>query len=277
MKKIIAIVLIAPLFACAPAFVDRMQGIHNDLRESLALLGKNDYEGTINEVTRVLKDIPEVDIMYGADTNYEYHTEKLESGWEKTKFAANVSGKSFRSISYYNLGKYGDAFDDANSVIDYCNKNKSTREDLKELCREALEAVVFVRGEVYRISKKDYTRAIRDFDWVVENGKKLGRQAYDSRALSYLGLGDFHTAYAHFDELIKQYPGVADYYAGRCSAGYEIFTRTKFAVGKQGRKEQEKKLDEIGADCGKALELDPNNKLAIQTAAYLLAYTINVR
>lgn len=268
MKKILFL-LVVLLCSCTPAFVSSMNGVSRDLHEGLELYDKQDYAGAADKITRAIDNIPVADDMYKHDTSAYLRPEGL-AAWERVKLEASVIGRAWRSHAYLHLGKNGEAAADANWIVDDFNKNRCarSREDDKKDCDAAVARAVYVRGTVQHASG-NFKSAVEDYDWVVKNSSDLGWAAYEQRGRAYAGLNDFATAFAHFAELAKQYPEYAEAHALQCYAAYNLFNGTNFQNSRQGRKKKERKLDEIAAYCKKALELDPENALAKETAGHI--------
>lgn len=249
-----------------PAWLNMISSVENDFETGLKLFESEDYGGAVEKLTRAIDNIPVADKMY------KDSREAMDAGssikWDSLKSDGILQARAIRGHAYVLLEKYDEAKTDANWVVDYYNKNKCTRKDNEKLCKEAVERVMFVRGAVHQTAG-EYKEAIRDYDWVVKNGKTFGSVAYENRGRAYFAVKDFTTAYTHFDKLVQENPTSADYYALRCTSAYEIFKNTAFENSKKGREDKKRKLEEISADCNKSLEIDPENELAKETAGYL--------
>jgi tetratricopeptide (TPR) repeat protein len=248
-------------------WLSMIRSVENDFDTGLKLFESEDYGGAVEKLTSAIDNIPVADKMY------KDSREAMDAGssvkWESLKSDGILQARAIRGHAYLVLEKYDEAKTDANWVVDYYNKNKCTRKDNEKLCKEAVERGMFVRGAVHQTAG-EYKQAIQDYDWVVKNGKMFEWVAYENRGRVYLALEDFKTAYTHFDRLIQEYPTSAEYYAFRCNTGYELLKNTTFEDSQKGKQERRKKLKEISADCKKALEIDPKNELAKETAGNLV-------
>jgi Tfp pilus assembly protein PilF len=161
-----------------------------------------------------------------------------------------------RGLTYAQKGHYDQAIADYTKAIDLDPKYGDAYHN---------------RGLAYS-NKGQYDQAISDFTKAIELDPKHGK-AYGGRGVAYCAKGQFDRARSDFNNAKKLDPNLkgvdeamAQCYASRCTAGYELFKNSKFENSEKGKGEKRKKLEEISADCKKALEIDPKNELAKETA-----------
>ena len=213
MKKWVASITAVLAFSCTPGWLSMMTSVQDDFKEGELLYRNDNYAGAVQKLTRGIDNIPVAEKMY-LDSSGTL-TAESRPRWEGLKSDGLLYVRSIRGHSYLNLKQYDQAKNDANWVITTYNKNKCVREEDKKICETAVETAVFVRGQIYH-EASDYKRAIRDYDWIVRNGKVFLSEAHENRGRACLGTGDFKEAYESFSELLKRSPSHAQAYALRC-------------------------------------------------------------
>lgn len=272
MKKIIALLigltaLTTAGCATVPAFITTMQDASAKSDDGLKAYKEKRWDDAERSITASLEGLDMATKQYADRGNY-YLTPEGQTSWDDLQYRIPLGGRGLRAWARLRMKKYEEALEDVNWLISNYNENGCKVKKFEEPCLENIESAVFTRGTI-KDSRSDFNGAIEDFSWVVSNGKKLAWTAYENRGVAYLKLEECAKALEHFEYLVEKKPDFAEAYAYQCYTKVKIYVDPRWKEGDAGRisrmarEDPKAMLLETEKDCKKALELDPNNTLAI--------------
>jgi tetratricopeptide (TPR) repeat protein len=262
--------LLSGCFGPSSRFNSEMSSATDLLRSSVYNVNKEGDAETVKKnrliaeekVSKAIENFSEALRIY-RENSYEMI---LNFDLEESVNSFYCNAYSIRGKAKYDTGKYSEAIKDFNKVTEDGCYNKLTKKlddcNHVENCQRSYENAVWYRAMSMHALKK-YQEAIKDYDWIISNGKSAYYliMATENLGRCYYGLRDYKSAMNYFEKEHKKYPNNIHAAALLCEAKFYAWDALQ----------SDEKPNAIVAFCGQVLQKDPDNKIAKKTINKLAA------